>query len=262
MLAGRNDVKPLLHYNKNMRYFAEDDDRINDAYGYRWRKRWHDQLVMVADQLLTSSTTRRAVLAMWDPDVDCWHATYNPGIKALPCNTHIYFAIEDGHLNMTVCNRSNDLIWGALGANAVHFSILQEWMSFATNTFVGWFATMSNNLHVYTENNTWRPEEYLAEDLTPYPSRQHLFYHEPPGPKSAKSFLYQCENFCRSWDQEYDNEWLQYTARPMMRAWECHKARDYQAAIHCASKVWSTDWKNAAIAWLQRTRDKHERKAG
>ena len=37
--------------------------------------------------------------------------------KDVPCNTHAYFAINaEGSLDLTVCNRSNDLVWGCLGA--------------------------------------------------------------------------------------------------------------------------------------------------
>ena len=32
-------------------------------------------------------------------------------------------------LCMTVCNRSNDMLWGAYGANVVHMSMLQEFVA-------------------------------------------------------------------------------------------------------------------------------------
>ena len=37
--------------------------------------------------------------------------------------------IKNGRLQMTVHCRSNDIIWGTYGANAVHFSILQEYVA-------------------------------------------------------------------------------------------------------------------------------------
>ena len=63
---------------------------------------------------------------MWDAKQDLSHRNES---KDLPCNTHVYFSIREGFLDMTVCNRSNDLIWGCCGANAVHMSFLQEYVA-------------------------------------------------------------------------------------------------------------------------------------
>src|SRR5207237_2010921 len=52
-------------------------------------------------------------------------------------------------LDMTVINRSNDTLWGALGSNYVHFSFLHEYISLATGCVVGRYNQFSNNLHVY-----------------------------------------------------------------------------------------------------------------
>lgn len=67
------------------------------------------------------------------------------------------------YLNMTVFNRSNDLIWGTLGANVVHFSVLQEYMAARLGVKVGVYNQVSNNLHVYTAPERWNPKEWLKE---------------------------------------------------------------------------------------------------
>ncbi len=74
---------------------------------------------LVSHRLKTYPNDRRTVVGMWDPWEDLWEE--NDG-KDYPCNTQIYFWERKGQLNMTVCNRSNDMIWGAYGANAVHMS--------------------------------------------------------------------------------------------------------------------------------------------
>jgi thymidylate synthase len=95
------------------------------AYGFRWKKYWNkDQIKIVIGMLKENPYDRRAVLQMWDPHEDLARKG-----KDVPCNTHIYFKIREGKLCMTVCNRSNDMLWGAYGANVVHMSMLQEYVA-------------------------------------------------------------------------------------------------------------------------------------
>ena len=146
MLAGENDVRFLLPYNARMAAYAEPDYTVNGAYGHRWRSHFGvDQLVRVAEELKARPNSRQAVIAMWDPATDA-----SPAWLDRPCNTHIYFDLRGGKLNMTVCCRSNDALWGAYGANAVHFSILQELLALELCAPVGAYRQMSNNLHAYT----------------------------------------------------------------------------------------------------------------
>lgn len=103
--------------------------------------------------------------------------------KDVCCNTNIYFmgrpiphplgagvlaedAAAYGHapqfsLEMTVCNRSNDLVWGMLGANVVHMSFLQEYMAAQLGWSVGKYHQITNNLHAYLAR--WTPDEWLKE---------------------------------------------------------------------------------------------------
>ena len=78
---------------------------------------------------------------MWDGscDLDTHH-------NDLPCNTHIYFRVVDGKLNMTVCNRSNDVIWGMTGANAVHMTMLQELIAAEADIPIGSYLVSSRSV--------------------------------------------------------------------------------------------------------------------
>ena len=158
MLAGRNDVRALSYYNGRMKEFSDDGNTFNAAYGERWRRvPWYggtelDQLGQIVKHLSRNPISRRAVLTMWDIEKDLVNIEQS---KDLACNTHAYFAIEDPgsgprRLNLTVCNRSNDLVWGMLGANVVHFSILQEYLACRLGLEVGVYNQFTNNLHVYT----------------------------------------------------------------------------------------------------------------
>jgi thymidylate synthase len=54
-------------------------------------------------------------------------------------------------LDLTVLCRSNDVVWGAYGANAVHFSVLQEYLAGRIGVDVGVMYQFSNNYHGYVD---------------------------------------------------------------------------------------------------------------
>lgn len=148
MLAGRNDVDFVASIVKRMASFSDDGQVLNGAYGYRWRKHFgYDQLVPIAHALANDKDDRRQVLSIWDGTEDL-----ESGSKDVPCNTQVYFSCTDtGALDMTVTNRSNDAVWGCLGANAVHFSVLQEYLAAMIGCPVGKYWQVTNNLHLYLD---------------------------------------------------------------------------------------------------------------
>lgn len=180
MLQGRNDLETLLWYNKQYHHFSDDGKHVWGAYGHRWRHFFAIDQLDMAIRALADPTTRRVVLSMWSSQ-DLERVVTDPGCRDVPCNTHIYFQVrsvpipagdlvddnEHGmgafmkrtlnkqtddvptYLDMTVCNRSNDLIWGTLGANYVHFSFLQEYIALACDLLPGHYHQFSVNQHVY-----------------------------------------------------------------------------------------------------------------
>ncbi len=148
MIGGRQDVKSVAHFAGNMKNYSDDGKTFHGAYGYRWRNHFgFDQLYAIVQQLKKNRDDRRCVLQMWNANFDLGRDG-----KDFPCNTQVYFSINrDGVLDMTVCNRSNDVIWGCYGANAVHFSALQEFMAAWIGVPVGMYWQMSNNYHAYKD---------------------------------------------------------------------------------------------------------------
>ena len=146
MLAGRDDVEWLLQFNGRYDAYADNDGKVWGAYGARWRDHWFNQLTQIVNVLRENHDSRQAVLQMWDhkKDLGTHHADR-------PCNTHAYFDLRGGVLNMTVCCRSNDMLWGAYGANVVHFSILLEVLAAELKVPVGVYRQFSNNFHLYTD---------------------------------------------------------------------------------------------------------------
>lgn len=164
MLDGRDDVAPLTQYVKRMQDFSDDGNTLHGAYGFRWRHRFNrDQLEWVIKVLQDDPSSRRAVIAMWSPDSDM--DMVEVGGKDVPCNTHLYVWIADQKVHMTVCCRSNDIIWGAYGANAVHFSFLLEYFACALGLNTGRMYQLSNNFHAYAN---------VFEKTLPLTSRQFV----------------------------------------------------------------------------------------
>jgi len=64
---------------------------------------------------------------------------------------------------MCVTNRSNDAVWGALGANAVHFSMLQEYLAVMIGCAVGKYWQVTNNLHLYLDHHKELMETMAAK---------------------------------------------------------------------------------------------------
>ena len=151
MLQGRNDVEWISYFNSNMRKFSDDGIIFHGAYGFRWRQHFSfDQIERVISLLKNNPNSRRAVIQMWDCVVDLYKKE-EQAPKDLPCNDLIFLQILDGKLDMSVICRSQDIIWGAYGANSVHFSILQEYIAGMLGIRMGLLYQFSNNYHAYVD---------------------------------------------------------------------------------------------------------------
>lgn len=195
MIAGRDKLSDLTRYVSTFGQFSDDGETVPGAYGKRWRdwqpgyqigsrstpdegwEQWPDQLDRVVEQLRTNPRDRRVVIQMWDPAVDI-DRNIN-GSKDVPCNITALPFETDGKLNLTVFCRSNDMVLGAYGANAVHFSFLLEYLAARVGLGVGNYYQVSNNFHAYVENAgdpdacwpiEWGPvDPYTKGEVEPYP---------------------------------------------------------------------------------------------
>jgi len=254
MIAGQNDVASVSNYVKRMETFSDDGVTLHGAYGHRWRTRFGlDQLMPIAAALLKDPTDRRQVLQMWDARADLGRNG-----KDVPCNTQAYFSRDyQGRLDMTVCCRSNDMIWGAYGANAVHFSMLQEYMAAAIGCPIGQYWQMSNNFHTYLD--TYTPLADLADGSMIKPCRYELVEVKP----------YSMVNIpIGRWNQEFamfmtegmvlgiTDPFFKRVAAPILHAHQTYKelsgADRYDAATAIVSGCMASDWRTACEEWLAR----------
>lgn len=277
MLAGRNDLEFVQQFNKRFDGYSDDGRTVHGAYGFRWRN-WYnlDQLAILYEELRDKPNTRRAVLNMWSPIGDLIPLVINDNDREVaigglegrdvPCNTHCYFDVRGGRLNMTVCNRSNDIIWGAYGANVVHFSVLQEYMAGWLGVPVGEYRQFSNNFHAYLDVYSEGKLQEIAKEaeVTDY-------YHKPAGGMNGDAvdampmMMTDIEAFNEDLmsfmmapmkSHNYRNKFFAFVATPMYYAWHDRKKKLNDGMKHI-EKVEATDWKQAATMWIGRRERKH-----
>lgn len=182
ILSGRNEVHPLRLFNNNISQFSDDGIFFHASYGRRLRHfgldhssrivsynttfakgsdgldeilEVHkekieidiDQLKQVIEVLKTDSFSRKAVASIWNPIQDL-----NVKTKDTPCNDLLMFKIRNNKLNLSICNRSNDLHWG-LPTNLFQFSTILEIMAYVLNIEVGEQVHFTDSLHIYNDND-------------------------------------------------------------------------------------------------------------
>lgn len=251
MLAGRRDVEFLQHFNSKIGQYSDDGRSFNAAYGHRWRHYFgHDQLSEVIEILRKDPSTRQAVIQMWDSD-DLTKTT-----KDKACNTQLVFDTRGGVLNMAVFNRSNDLWWGAYGANVVHFSILQEVVAASLGMPMGVYRQISNNLHLYTE--LYPAGKYL---VTPPEAEEYNLYTADKVKSipvllsgDYKSFLLECDKFCSdpfNSKANYIHPFFSKIAHPMAMVSRVRKNKEGVGRTF-ADAIRASDWREAVHAWINR----------
>ena len=288
MLAGQNDARWLDRYVGDFsKRFAEDDGFQHGAYGHRWRRHfqdesdqsrvWIDQLVDIGDLLRRSPDTRQAVMAMWDPQEDLGVVK-----RDIPCNTHVYFRSRPPHkddvdrrrwLDLTVCCRSNDIVWGAYGANAVHMSIMGEVVANLADMRLGVYYQMSNNWHVYLDIYAKIMGVEPSKDGSPVDVKQlHADDRYASGQirkmvpvasdqLSAKEVLLDAASFVNNRDSVEQGRWRNFMCRsqwfeqvvvPMQMSHDFWRDGQRDKAIQVAEGIQADDWRVACQEWMRR----------
>ena len=247
ILGGRQDVAFLQQFNSRISEYSDNGKIFHGAYGFRLRHNHiGDQIEEAIDLLAREPNTRRCVLQIWDANRDLGTRT-----KDTPCNTMVYFKIRGGALNMTVCNRSNDVIWGAYGANVVQFSVLQEYVANRVGVGVGRYHQMSDSFHVYPDNPQWaKLKDIPVKDDPWYASGKVRPY--PLGVDSAGHWDQDLRWFLEDpfGDAVYETAYFNDVVQPLALAWLAHKEEKNGAgALDATSRI---DWVVAARAWLLR----------
>jgi len=173
ILAGRSDAAWITYYNSQLAQFLDtrevgpgwavggtkQHEHFHGAYGERlvnWGRHlksvseapYRNQIQDVILQLLAEASSRRAVMAIHNPNLD------NPSNPTLdrPCNMAMSYQLRHGHLFAATFNRSNDLNLGLAFTNIVQFTTIQEFIAAALSVEVGHYTHFSSSLHVYHDD--------------------------------------------------------------------------------------------------------------
>lgn len=263
MLNGNNDVETVAAFVQRMRNYSDDGVTFHGAYGHRWRYHFgEDQLPKIIAGLRANPDDRRQVLSMWDAPADLGRRG-----KDLPCNLQAIFQVNgNGELDMMVTNRSNDIIMGAYGANAVHFSYLHEFVARAVGVPQGTYRQVSANFHAYKaeldkvrglaafspdpsvpEMMRRRDDPYAQGSVTPFPLMT----------VPVEQWLAELKMFMEEGPvMGIRDPFFRRVAAPMLIAhalWRTGKgATKYTEARKALKECAATDWRLAAEQWLDR----------
>lgn len=217
-------------------------------------------------------------------------AVVGTGIVTHNCNTHAYLRVRRGPvsgqqhynsstadpeyrsvLDLTVLCRSNDAIWGAYGANAVHFSVLQEYLAARIGVGVGTLYQVSNNFHAYVselerlarrtgQDLKWLPYNLLDNRYRAPDRRANIV--PMPLVSNPDTFDREVRAILKAWEEgggtlctgENNNAWLGQVAWPVLMA---HRFRgSSKACSHWLNLIKSEDWRVACTEWVERRRKK------
>lgn len=263
ILAGRDDVKFLTEFNKQMINYSDDGEVFNAPYGYRLRTRFLDHQGCDADQLTSvirilkeDPTSRQAVCQIWDTS-DLERKT-----KDKACNMSIVFRIRDNKLCMTVYNRSNDMIWGAYGANVVQFSMIQEYVAAHIDIPVGVYTQVSNSYHVYTTGlggDIWnRLIECDEEYINPYCSIEDMVLMRSD---DIQNIEYDLKLFFNTYDKfgldelykmdAWKSAYFRRLIKPVLFVFANHKKNGPNFALGYSHLIQADDWRKACQDWLE-----------
>lgn len=278
LIAGCDDATWLDQFISDFSTrFAEAGGVHRGSYGYRWRRHFDlegggspnlpDQLETVIRLLKSNPDDRRVALSMWDPVADLGTAG-----KDVPCNLMVIPRIRTDHtgakvLDISVPCRSNDIIWGAYGANAVQFSFLQEYLAARLGVKMGCYYQISLNFHAYL-SNFQKMMDGIFPVYDPYVDGS-VGLHSKPVVTVPDRFDYDLRRFM-DWtlseepDQDpqegYNNVWFQDTAEPLFVArylWR-NGSKEHAFEVLQNAESMSPDWKWAAERWFQRRLKKKE----
>lgn len=270
-LGDVNSVEFYARYGKQMRAYSDDGVVLAGDYGHRWRTYFdRDQLHWAIGRLQADPNDRRVVISMWDPFGDPILA--DKGGKDVPCNTQIMLGVNSGALCMQVNNRSNDIAWGAYGANAVHMGFVHEYLAAGIGLKMGWMIQNSFNWHIYHDfyikmmnDRKARIEEHgLRKAMTTPASARWNPYGELPHGLMTYSLVNATD--IKDWDAELGiflngatdqgdgltDAFFLNVAAPIRDSHAAYRNGDFAEARAIVERCAAEDWRRGCLEWLER----------
>lgn len=181
-LSGEEHIKTLREKTKIWDAWADEEGRLQTAYGRFWRRypvpsngaildgevyvdKNHpfvnveengtltfDQIGWVINEIKTNPNSRRMVVLAWHPA--------NAVVSKLPpCHYTFTFNVNDGKLNCHLTQRSGDIALG-IPFNLAAYSMLTQIIAQQTNLDLGYFAHTIVDAHIYAADKGSEMEAY------------------------------------------------------------------------------------------------------
>jgi hypothetical protein len=165
---------------------------------------------------------------------------------------------------MLVSNRSNDMLWGAYGANAVHMAFLMEYVADQSGLSPGVYTQVSDSFHVYTTGPGGKVWKRVVADET----YENDYYHAgirpngegplPVTPMRAQEAgwdddrrlffeLLECDE--PPYEDNFTTFWWRHVVTPM---WRAFALKDPVCLADCRAP----DWRVAGYRWFKQQRNK------
>jgi thymidylate synthase len=227
VLAGQNDLATISFAADAFQEFSDDGNTLAGAYGHRLRSSFgFDQIENAVEQLRSQPFSRRVFLMIGDSN-----DTRSSSLD-VPCNISLMFRRRASSLDMTVINRSNDVMFG-LPYDIFTFAVLHSYLANRSGVPVGRHLHLSNSLHLYERNRdlldrTLQHEErqivvsqeeaaaFMSELITNYHAISRLDFNAITSPhlRSALSNFRMYRNGDRAaFGGSLANDWFSKTTR-------------------------------------------------
>lgn len=146
-LSGSNEGSHIEKYIPKYGTFIEADGLVHGGYGKRLfnMHEKYNQIERVIEQLKNATTTRRAVIQLFDS------SDLSKDYKDIPCTLNLQFVVRNRKLHMFTTMRSNDAYIG-LPHDIFVFTMLQEMISRELQCELGIYHHYVTSLHIYNAN--------------------------------------------------------------------------------------------------------------
>jgi len=165
-LMGHRNLAFLQRFTKIWDDFAEENNCVESAYGYRWRKHFgRDQMEGLIKLLQNDPTSRHGVILMWDPADDGLHSGTKK--KNVPCPYTFTVQVIGGRLCVHLIIRSNDMMLGN-PHDVAGFALQAYFIAQKLGVPVGYLTVSISNAHIYdihfdnAKEIVQRPNEHAA----------------------------------------------------------------------------------------------------
>ncbi len=165
-LMGHKNLAFLQRFTKIWDDFAEENNCVEAAYGYRWRKHFErDQLGGLIKMLKKDPTSRHGVILMWDPSDD--GLSDGTAKKNVPCPFCFTVQIMGGRLCLHLVIRSNDMMLGN-PHDVAGFALLSYFLAQKLNVKPGYLTISISNAHIY-DIHLDKAKEIIGREITHEP---------------------------------------------------------------------------------------------